>query len=165
MARARTLLAAGAFAWHLGRPAAARERLVEGADLCQALGDRQGLGLAAQFLGLLALSQGEDAAARARLVESVLHFRAVADEWNLANALFILGDALARSDPGAARVQYEESLARFRRLGDPWGIAWPLTGLGGIALQSGDYTTAHTLFAEGWSCDRRSATAGAWQSP
>ena len=148
-ARARTMLAAGAFAVNLGDPTAARQHLVDGAALCQTLGDRQGLGLATQFQGLLALSQGEDATARARLVESVAHFRAVPDEWNLANALFILGDALVRSDPEAARAHYEESLARFRRLGDPWGIAWPLTGLGGIALQRGDYATAHTFFAEG----------------
>ena len=149
VARARTLLAAGAFAWHLGDPVAARQRLTESAELSQALGDRQGLGLATQFLGLLALSQGEDAVARDRLADSVALFRAVDDDWNLANALFILGDAVARSDLEAAGAHYEESLARFRRLGDPWGIAWPLTGLGGIALQRGDYATARTLFAEG----------------
>ena len=149
VARARTLLAAGSFAWHQGDPVAARRRLAEGAELSAELGDRQGLGLAAQFLGLLALSQGEYAAAHARLVESVALFRAIADDWNLANALFILGDAVARDDPEAARAHYEESLARFRRLGDPWGIAWPLTGLGGIALHRGEYATARTLFTEG----------------
>jgi predicted ATPase len=149
MARARTLLAAGAFAWQLGDPAAAVRRLTESAELAAALGDRQGLGLAAQYLGLLALSQGEGVAARARLAESVALFQAVADDWNLANALFILGDAVARDDPEAARAHYEESLTRFRRLGDPWGIAWPLTGLGGIALQRGEYATARALFAEG----------------
>lgn len=149
VARARTLLAAGSFAWHLGDPAAARRRLAESEALSAEMGDRQGLGLAAQFLGLLALSQGEHAAARARLLESATLFRAIADDWNLANALFILGDAVARDDPEAARTLYEESLARFRRLGDPWGIAWPLTGLGGIALHRGEYATARTLFAEG----------------
>ncbi len=149
LARARTLLAAGSFAWHQGDPVPARRRLVESAELSAALGDRQGLGLAAQFLGLLALSQGEDAAAHARLVESIALFRAIADGWNLANALFILGDAVARDDPNEARTLYEESLARFRQLGDPWGIAWPLTGLGGIALHRGEYAMARTLFAEG----------------
>jgi predicted ATPase/transcriptional regulator with XRE-family HTH domain len=149
VARARTLLAAGSLAWHQGDAVAARRRLDESADLAAELGDRQGRGLAAQFLGLLALSQGEYAAAHARLVESAALFRAIADDWNLANALFILGDAVARNDPEAARTHYEESLARFRGLGDPWGIAWPLTGLGGIALQRGEYATARTLFAEG----------------
>ena len=121
VARARTLLAAGAFAWHQGDPVAARQRLTEGAELSAELGDRQGLGLAAQFLGLLALSQGEDAAAHARLVESAALFRAIADDWNLANALFILGDAVARDDPEAAHTLYEESLARFRQLRRPLG--------------------------------------------
>jgi predicted ATPase/DNA-binding XRE family transcriptional regulator len=132
--RARTLLAAGAFAWHLGDSIAARQRLGESAKLATELGDRQGLGLAEQLLGLLALSQGEYGVAHAWLDESVTIFREIADDWNLANALFILGDAVAREDPEAARTLYEESLTRFRRLGDPWGIAWPLTGLGGIAL-------------------------------
>jgi predicted ATPase/transcriptional regulator with XRE-family HTH domain len=159
VARARTLLAAGSFAWLQGDPTAARRRLTEGAELAAALGDRQGLGLAAQFLGLLALSRGEHAPAHARLVESVAFFRSIADDWNLANALFILGDAVASDDPEAARAHYEESLARFRGLGDPWGIAWPLTGLGGIALRRGEYATARTLFAEGLDlrrelCDR-----------
>lgn len=148
-ALARTLLAAGAFAVNLGDPVAARRHLAEGAELCTALEDHQGLGLAAEFLGLLALSQGEDAAARTQLLESVRSFRAASDEWNLANALFILGDTVARTDPDAARAHYEESLARFRTLGDPWGIAWPLTGLGGIALRRRDYATARALFAEG----------------
>lgn len=149
LARARTSLAAGAFAWHEGDAVAARRRLAESADLSAGLGDRQGLGLAAQFLGLLALSRGEHALAHARLIESVALFRAIADDWNLANALFILGDAVARNDPEAARAHYEESLARFRGLGDPWGIAWPLTGLGGIALRRGESATARALFTEG----------------
>src|SRR5690606_24933861 len=144
-----TSLAAGSFAWHEGDTVAAERRLAEGADLSAASGDRQGLGLAAMFRGLVALSRGDDALAHTKLIESIALFREIEDDWNLANALFILGDAVARDDPEAARVHYEESLARFRRIGDPWGIAWPLTGLGGIALQQGEYATARALFMEG----------------
>ena len=153
--RARTLLAAGAFAWHLGEPIAAHQRLTEAAGLSAELGDRQGLGLAAQFLGLLALSQGDYATAHAQLVESVALFEAISDEWNLANALFILGDAVASQDLEGAHSLYQDSLARFRRLGDPWGIAWPLTGLGGIAMHRGEYAKARALFEEGLALRRQ----------
>jgi predicted ATPase/transcriptional regulator with XRE-family HTH domain len=148
-ARARTMLTAGAFAWLNGDTVEMHQRLTEGAELCAEIGDRQGLGLAAQCLGLLALSQGDYAVAGAQLVESVAHFRQIEDEWHLANALFILGDAVVKNDPIEARALYEESLARFRQLGDPWGIALPLTGLGGIALQRGEYAAARALFSEG----------------
>jgi len=153
-ARARTLLAAGSFAWHQGDVVAARERLAESLTLSAELEDRQGQGLATQFLGLLALSQGKNAEAHARLSESAAFFQAIADEWNLANTLFMLGDAVASDNLDAARRHYEESLERFRRLGDPWGIAWPLTGLGGIAAQNGDYAKARALFMEAMALRR-----------
>ncbi|MGI8475314.1 MAG: ATP-binding protein, partial [Thermomicrobiales bacterium] len=152
--RARALLAAGSFAWHQGDPDTARGQLDESAALSSELEDRQGQGLAALCLGLLALSRGEQAVAQSRLLESVAHFRAVGDGWHLANALFILGNAAVKNDPETARTLYEESLSRFRGLGDPWGIAWPLTGLGGIALQRGEWSTARTLFMEGLALRR-----------
>jgi predicted ATPase/transcriptional regulator with XRE-family HTH domain len=149
LARSRTLFAAGAFALYQSDPSAAQVRLLESLELSQKLGDRQGMGLAAQTQGLLALSQGDYPTARDHLVESIAFFREIADHWNLANALFILGDAVAGQDLDEARSMYDESLARFRVIGDPWGIAWPVTGLGGIAFQRGDYVTARSLFAEG----------------
>jgi len=149
LARARTMMTAGSFAWVLGDVDSARRRLSEGAVLSAEIGDRQGQGLAGQFLGLLALSQGEYAEARVRLRDSVARFREIEDDWNLANSLFILGDAVVRTDPNEAQTLYEESLAKFRQLGDPWGIALPLTGLGGMALQRGEFATARALFAEG----------------
>lgn len=145
----RALLAAGALAWHQGDAQAAGRHLAEGARICAEMGDLQGMGLAAQFLGLLAFSQAEYEVARAHLAESVEHFRQTDDAWNLANSLFILGDAVAKTEPNQARGLYVESLTHFRKLGDPWGIALPLTGLGGLALQQGDLVAARHLFAEG----------------
>ena len=148
-AQARTLITAGGFAWHLGDLVTARRMLQDGESRCAELGDRLGMGLATQFLGLVALAQQDRVDAQRRLGQSVEHFQAIEDDWNVANALFILGDTIAIEDPRGASAHYHQSLSRFRRLGDPWGMAWPLTGLGGIALRRGDPATARAYFTEG----------------
>jgi tetratricopeptide (TPR) repeat protein len=148
LTQARTLITAGGFTWHLGDSASALHQLEVGKSGCAALGDRLGVGLATQFLGLVALSRGERTIAQKQLMESVEHFLAVADVWNYSNALFILGDTLAIESPEEAETHYKTSLSHFRQLGDPWGIAWPLTGLGGIALRRGDTGLARAYFLE-----------------
>ncbi len=148
LAQAKTSIMAGAFAWHLGDTGSALHRLQNGRSRCAALGDRPGVGLATQFLGLVALSRGERTVAQTHLQESIAHFQAVGDDWNDANARFILGDTLAVERPEEAEMHYSASLSRFRQLGDPWGIAWPLTGLGGIALRQGDTAMARAYFLE-----------------
>jgi predicted ATPase/transcriptional regulator with XRE-family HTH domain len=144
----RTLIVLGGFAWHLGDYRSALHRLQDGKLRCAALGDRLGLGLATQFLGLVALSRGERTIAQRHMQESIEHFQAVADTWNYSNALFILGDTLAIERPEEAETHYAASLSHFRQLRDPWGIAWPLTGLGGLALRRSDTAMARAHFLE-----------------
>ncbi|HEX5506616.1 MAG TPA: tetratricopeptide repeat protein, partial [Thermomicrobiales bacterium] len=146
--RARTLLAAGALAWLQGNDAAARPYLEESAALCEALGDRAGLGYAVGVLGRALGSQGDAATARALLARGAAIFRELDEPWGLALTLFDYGDATLPVDPETARRLLEESLGLFRRLGDGWGIALALTSLGRIALLRRDYPAARAHVEE-----------------
>jgi hypothetical protein len=43
---------------------------------------------------------------------------------------------------------YEQGLEIFRELGDRWGIAGTLADLGSLAREQGNYSAAHSLYAE-----------------
>lgn len=153
--RAKALSTEGGMAWQMGDFVAVEPLLAESVEIFTALGDHHALAKALQDFGFTALAQGEPVVARRRLNESLALFRAVGDEWNDALTCFLLGDATVAENREAARAYYEESLARFRQLDDVWGMALPLTGLGGLAMQSGDYATARILFEEGLTLRRQ----------
>ncbi|HET8629301.1 MAG TPA: tetratricopeptide repeat protein [Thermomicrobiales bacterium] len=146
--RAQTLLAAGTLTWLQGDYAAARPYLEESAAICDALGERAGLGYAVGVLGRTWGYQGDAATARALLARSVAIFREVDEPWGLALCLFDFGDATLPVDPEAAGRLLEESLGLFRRLGDGWGIALALTSLGRLALLRRDYPAARAHVEE-----------------
>lgn len=149
----QALWCAGGLAWYQGDLAAARAWLDQAVALARRLNDRQALGHATLFAGLTAYYGGDPAAARAWLEEAVALFRQTGDRWNLADALFILGDAVLPTDSGAAEALYEESLALYWAMDDVLA-AQPLTSLGHLALQRGDYPAARARLAEGLSLRR-----------
>lgn len=146
--RARALWCSGGLAWYQGNMAAAHVRLDQSIAVARDLGDRPALAQTTEFLGLTALYQGDHTAAASFLETSVSLFRAIGDEWNLADVLFILGDVLLPTDRRRAEHLYAESLVLYRAMDDPLA-AQPLTSLGHLALQRGDFAAARVLLTEG----------------
>ena len=145
--RASALASAGTLAWQQGDLAAAGPLLERAVKLAGALDERRTLAHASKYLGLIAFYQGDHAAARPLLERSVALLRKYGDRWLLADALFVLGDALPAADEARAAALYEESLALYRALDDPLA-AQPLTSLGHLALRRGDTATARSLLTD-----------------
>jgi predicted ATPase len=141
-------LALGISAWRLGDLDTGRRQVDAGRELFGRANDRRGEGVALEFLGMVLLGQGEASAARAALADAAQTLRTVGDFWHLTNTAYLLGEATAADEPTTARAFYEESLSGYRTLGDPWGISWPLGGLGGLALRTGDLRRARAFFEE-----------------
>ena len=76
-------------------------------------------------------------------------YRALGDQWEMANVLDELGwTASLSGDYGAARRFYEESLRLHQRLGNPRGIASSLSALGYALFHHGKVETAERLVRE-----------------
>lgn len=153
-ARANALHTAGSHAWQLGDAAASRAWLAESIAAYQDLDNFTGAAWPLLHFGLLALDGGDAATARIQAVAALERFRAANDQWAESIALFTLGDATVSIDPVAARTLYEESLSVARATGDTWIVAMPLTSLGHLAVQEGDYATARGLLEEGLAIRR-----------
>jgi len=160
-AHARAIYTAGELAWNVGDFAVSLDLVSEAAARLRELGDQRSLGQALCQLALLAINQGDPTTGRAHAEESVGLFTAVDDPWNLGLALFILGETLLSLDVAEARAAYQRSLAVFRAVGDPWGIGHAITGLGGLAMRSGDFATARSLMEEGLALRRAVNNPGA----
>jgi tetratricopeptide (TPR) repeat protein len=147
-ARGYALMSAADAAWRLGQLDLALSEAEASCTLLRSTGDRRGVALALECVGLVSLGRGEYQRAEAALREALELYEEVGEAWHAANTLFLLGEATVPNDPVGARALYRESLDRFRPLGDPWGIAWPLVGLGGLALRAGDCAEARARFNE-----------------
>lgn len=95
----------------------------------------------------LAFWQNDKAATTALSEAALAMRRELDDKHGIAISLIHLGTdkRLFEKDYAAARALYEESLAILRELGNELSIAYALCNLGNLALDQGDYTTAHLL--------------------
>ena len=98
------------------------------------MGDKGGISISLQWLGVVASNQGDYTAARALQEESLALSRELGDKRNIAISLDLLGVmASNQGDYTAARALYQESLELYRELGDRKGIAECLPGLAAVA--------------------------------
>jgi predicted ATPase len=139
---------AGAMAWVRGNPDQATHHLERSVTLAQETGDRSTLAYAHEYLGLTALYRSDYSAARSWFETSASEFRELGNRWYLADALALIGDAIAHEEIDHAEALYRESLEIFTELGDP-GAALPLISLGRLALQRGDHAEARRLVTRG----------------
>ena len=128
----------------------------ESLALFRELGDRRGIALSLDRLGMAAWRRGDFTAARVLMEEDLALFREVGDQDRVAWSLFTLG--LLNNKQGEytrACALFEESLTLFRQLGNKRGIAASLTQLAGALFVSlGDQAMIYPLLEEGLLLDR-----------
>ena len=147
--RARLQARAGWFAFHLGRPEEAIERLQESLSSLQQAGAEADAIFNYNYLGAVYRHQGLYDGADGVLHEALRLARAHDDAFQASISLNILGQtASLQGDYDAARSYCEEALAIKRALGDRRGMTYSLTYLGRVALAQEDYAAAEALFAE-----------------
>jgi predicted ATPase/DNA-binding CsgD family transcriptional regulator len=131
--RAKALMGAAVFAYHLGSPVVS-SYIEESLSIYRELGDKRGLALLLSGLGVVLFAQKDVITARTRLEESLALAREVGDRWVLAYSLQNLGDAMYRSgDFKSARGFLQESVALYRELQDQQSLSRRLLELGRVS--------------------------------
>jgi predicted ATPase/class 3 adenylate cyclase len=154
--RAKALIAAARLAFIQSNYDQGEAFAQESLALFRELGDRRGVALSLDRLGMAAWRRGDFSAARVLMEEDLALFREVGDQDRVAWSLFTLG--LLNSKQGEytrACDLFEESLALFRKLGNKRGIAASLTQLAGtLFVSQGNQVMIYPLLEEGLSLDR-----------
>lgn len=154
--RAKALLAAARLAFIQSNYDVGEALAQESLMLFRELGDRRGIALSLDRLGMAAWRRGDFPAARVLLEEDLPLFKEVDDKDRVAWSLFTLG--LLNNKQGEysrANTLFEEGLALFRALGNKRGIAASLTQLAGtLFVSQGDQTLIYPLLKEGLLLDQ-----------
>ena len=154
--RAKALLAAARLAFIQSHYDQGEALAQESLALFRELGDRRGIALSLDRLGMAAWRRGDFRAARVLMEEDLALFREVGDQDRVAWSLFTLG--LLNNKQGEytrACALFEKSLTLFRELGNKRGIAASLTQLAGtLFVSQGNQAMIYPLLEEGLSLDR-----------
>jgi predicted ATPase/Tfp pilus assembly protein PilF len=154
--RAKALAGAGGLAHTQSDYARAIALYEESLTLRRALGDKRGIAIVLNNLGLLARDRNDYAIARARLEEALAVLRDIGDQRSVAGILNNLGMLEHSQEQFArARALYEESLELRRQMGDKRGIIQSLNNLGLEALHQGDAARAQVFFEENLVLSRK----------
>jgi len=154
--RAKALLAAARIAFNQSNYDQGETLAQEGLALFRELGDKRGIALSLNRLGVAAWRRGDFRAARVLLEEDLTLFREMGDQDRVAWSLFMHG-LLDNKQGEYARAssRFEESLALFRELGNKRGIAASLTQLAGtLFVSQGNQDMIYPLLEQGLSLDR-----------
>jgi predicted ATPase/class 3 adenylate cyclase len=154
--RAKALLAAARLAFIQSNYDQGEALAQESLALFRKLGDRRGIALSLDRLGMASWRRGDFPAARVLLEEDLPLFKEIGDKDRVAWSLFTLG--LLNNKQGEytrAYTLFEESLTLFRALGNKRGIAASLTQLAGtLFVSQGSQTKIYPLLEEGLSLDQ-----------
>ncbi len=154
--RAKALLAAARLAFIQSNYDQGEALAQESLALFRKLGDRRGIALSLDRLGMASWRRGDFPAARVLLEEDLPLFKEIGDKDRVAWSLFTLG--LLNNKQGEytrAYTLFEESLTLFRALGNKRGIAASLTQLAGtLFVSQGNQTKIYPLLEEGLSLDQ-----------
>ena len=114
------------------------------------MGDKPGVALAYNRLGIVATEYQRDYARAAALYQkSLTLFRESGERWGIAVVLGNLGSvAWYQGEYARASELFEKSLALFRELGDARNIASVLHDQGSVTLEQGHYDRATARFKE-----------------
>jgi predicted ATPase/class 3 adenylate cyclase len=154
--RAKALLTAGRIAFNQSSYDQGEKLAQEGLALFRELGDKRGIALALNRLGVAAWRRGDFRSARVLLEEDLALFRELGDRDRVAWSLFMHGLLESKQgDYATASHRFEESLALFRELGNKRGIAASLTQLAGtLFVSQGNQDMIYPLLQQGLSLDR-----------
>jgi predicted ATPase len=159
--RARAMFAMGTLVYTTGHT---REGLTvqrEALRLYRDLGDRRGIAVSLNGVGVGARADGDFAAARTAFEECLAIWRELGDDHACARTLSNLASvAAAEHDFENARTRYRECRALFDRIGDGMGVAWTMIHEGDVARESHDFAAAQSLYEE--ALDRFRDRASHW---
>jgi predicted ATPase/DNA-binding SARP family transcriptional activator len=141
--RGEALNAAAGLTRMQGDYPAARVYLVESLEVMRELGNKRGIAMSLDNLGLMAREQGDYDAAHALHSEGLAVYREANDLYGVGHCLNNLGlVAYDRRDYAAAHAIYCECLAIWREVGDRRSIAMVLSNLGLVANEQGNLEAA-----------------------
>ncbi|HZU70579.1 MAG TPA: tetratricopeptide repeat protein [Ktedonobacteraceae bacterium] len=154
--RAKALLVAARLAFNQSNYAQGEILAQESLALFRELGDKRGIALSLNRLGVAAWRRGDFSSARVLLEEDLALFREMGDRDRVAWSLFMHGLLDSKQGEYArASSWFEESLALFRELGNKRGIAASLTQLAGtLFVSQGVQDMIYPLLEQGLSLDR-----------
>jgi predicted ATPase/class 3 adenylate cyclase len=146
-ARALALGYAGLLAHQQGDTAGGQRLMEEALALGRQLDDRGAMAWA--LLWLVYPTEPRDPRERPNLEESLALYRALGDEWGIAEALHHLASLLAvQGEIALARTYLDEAEVVARRTGDRRHLGIVRQHLGGLSLAAGNLADAHRLAEE-----------------
>ncbi len=154
--RAKALLAAARLSFMQSDYDRGRALAQESLALFRELGEKRGIGLALNRLGVAAWRHADYATARVLMEEDLALYRELENADRIAWSLFALGLIdIKQGEYTRAYTSFEEGLALFRKLDNKRGIAACLTQTAAALLVSDrDQTMVYPLLAQGLSLDR-----------
>jgi tetratricopeptide (TPR) repeat protein len=118
-------------------------------EIARALGDRRGIAVSLNALGVHARDLGELEAACLRFEESLSIWKEIGDRQAEARSLSNLANASAlRGHYHQAHSFYAECLSIFQALNDRMGVAWSLNYQGDVARDQGNTEDARALYEQ-----------------
>jgi predicted ATPase/class 3 adenylate cyclase len=128
----------------------------ESLALFRELGDKRGIALSLNRLGIAAWRRADFSTARVLMEEDLVLYRELGNPDRIAWSLFALGLLnIKQGEYTRASASFEEGLALFRRLDNKRGIAASLTQMAAaLFVSQGDQTMVYPLLAQGLSLDR-----------
>ncbi|MEJ2303503.1 MAG: tetratricopeptide repeat protein, partial [Anaerolineales bacterium] len=118
-------------------------------DICELLGDQEGMGEALRNLGWAYMRPGDLEMAAPALQTALSIHRRAGNNIAIASTLAGLGELAIRKGEYDEAVPFlEESLALRQAIGVKWGIGVSLGSLGWIALRKNDFQRARTYLGE-----------------
>lgn len=145
----------GSFEWIMGNYDRSKSFYESSLSLNKEAGNKKGIGILLNNLGLIANATGEFEKSKSMSEESCRYFKEINDERLIADSLLNLGGPLInlREFDYAEKV-FNECLILYRKLRDTRGIAMALTNLGSLAGTKGDYNKAMECLFESLSIQR-----------
>jgi predicted ATPase len=150
MVRERVVFSAGVLACEQADYAAADPLFREALDIARQLGDKRGIAVSLNALGVNDRNRGQPAVAHSLFEESLALWRELGDQKAVARALSNLANVVkSQGDFARARALHAECLSIFTGLGDRAGVAWSLNSQGDVARDEGDFRGAQMLYEQG----------------
>jgi predicted ATPase len=150
MVRERAVFSAGVLASEQADYASADPLFREALDIARQLGDKRGMAVSLNALGVNDRNRGEAAVAHSLFEESLVLWRELGDQKAAARSLSNLANvAKSQGDFARARSLHAECLSIFSGLGDRAGVAWSLNSQGDAARDQGDSVGARMLYERG----------------
>src|SRR6266852_941308 len=154
--RAKALLAAARLSFMQSDYDRGKALAQESLALFRELGDKRGIALSLNRLGIAAWRRADFPTARVLMEEDLALYKELGNPDRIAWSLFALGLLnIKQGEYIRASASFEEGLALFRRLDNKRGIAASLTQMAAaLFVSQGDQMMVYPLLAQGLSLDR-----------